>query len=216
MICTSRQLICCGVFFCVTCIATGRVSSCTPDAGTVRSPKSEAPEKAEKIDAELVLAFADKHHPELAVLLRHLQSAKSNEFERAIRQLSAEITRLERSLERTPQRYKSDLASWQLESKARLLTARWVMSRDPELEVQIRKLLRQRRELRLEQMRQDRQRLEERLAATTDQINAAESNLDQQVDDEWQRLVRQTGAARKSVGEKPRVGQPAQESKQVD
>ena len=178
-------------------IAAGTPKSSVPDRESNSSVNGVRADDLKS--AETVIEFARTHHPELAALLVQLRSARSPEFERALRQLSPEIQRLDRSLEKTPQRYESDLLAWKIESQTRLLLARWAMSKDPELEKQIRGLLKQRREIRIQLLSSEQRRLQERLATISNQIAVANEQLDQQVDDEWQRLVRRTGAAQKSA-----------------
>lgn len=148
--------------------------------------------------SDQVLRFAAEHHPELAALLRQLRKAQSPEFERAVGELSIQISRLERVRERTPQRYELELKSWKLESETKLLLARWAMSQDPALESEIRRLLRERRLIRIALLEMEQHRLQERLAVVSSQLTDAGTNLDGQIDSEWQQLSRKAGAKRKT------------------
>lgn len=160
------------------------------ESGTDKQRADVAP----VVKPDLVIQFARQHHPELADLIQQLRLAGSSEFDRAIKQLATEMHRLERIKERTPQRFEMELEGWKLESKTRLLVARWAMSKDPEQEKQIRDLLRQRRQIRVNQLQQEKQRLEERMSVLKDQLASATEKLDQQVEEEWQRLARRAGS----------------------
>lgn len=179
----------------VMSLVTAGISS-QPQAPEVDSPKSEP---AGTRDAETVIGFAGKHHPELATLLEQLRKAKSPEFGRAIRELSGQMNRLERIQERTPQRFEFELTAWKLESQTRLLLARWAMSQDPALEQQIRDLLRQRSLHRTQHLQQERQRLLDRLAVVEAQLEERAGNSELEIEEEWQRMSRRTGARQKSA-----------------
>ena len=167
-----------------------------PETRLVVETETEKPgaDVSPAVKPDLVIKFARQHHPELADLIEQLRTAGSSEFDRAIRQLASEMHRLERIKERTTQRFEMELQGWKLESQTRLLVARWAMSKDPEQEKQIRDLLRQRRQIRVNQLQQEKQRLEERMSVLKDQLASATEKLDQQVEEEWQRLARRAGS----------------------
>lgn len=164
----------------------------------------KAPGSAERAKAESelseaeVMTFARQHHAELAELLEQLRNAESPEFERALRQLSTRIVRLQRIQERTPKRYDHELRIWKNQSQTQLLVARWVMMFDPELERQIRELMRQRIEMGQEQLRLEKQELQERLKNVEEQLAKDSRQTDRLVDREWQKFSRQAVALRKS------------------
>lgn len=151
-----------------------------------RSEKSEADRKA-------AMEFATQHHPELARLLEQLEKSRPNEFARAIRDLNQQLQQLERTREKNPTRYDAQLESWKIESQIRVLTARWSLSRDAELETQIRGLLKQRREAKMAQLKADKERLLEQQRKIDEQLSALSDPMDAQVDKEWEQLARKAG-----------------------
>lgn len=178
----------------------------TPASGpTGTSPGVEPPQASSdagvdeaEARAERVLQFSQQHHPQLARLLRQLRKAESVEFDRAVRQLSGQLDRLERFRERAPSRYEAELAAWKTDWQIRLLVVRWSMSQDPELEREIRELLRDRQLVRQEQLRQEHERVAQRLKQLTEQLEQLERTPDRLIDEEFQRLTRRASAARES------------------
>ncbi len=97
-----------------------------------------------------------------------------------------------------PARFDYELSIWKLESQTKLLAARWVMSQDPELEKQIRDLMRARSDLKMSQLKADRDKLAERLKSLDEQIAGDESRREELIDEEFKRLTRQAGNARRN------------------
>jgi hypothetical protein len=164
-----------------------------PEQGEKRSriEKSEADRKA-------AMEFATQHHPELARLLEQLEKSRPNEFARAIRDLNKQLQQLEITREKNPTRYDAQLQSWKLESQIRVLTARWSLSRDPELETQIRDLLKQRREAKIAQLKADKERLLEQQRKIEEQLTSLSDPMDSQVDKEWEQLAKKAGNPKNS------------------
>lgn len=173
--------------------------------------RSDARSADEKPSEEDVLKFAREHHPELAGLLEQLKASRPKEFNRAMKELSSQVARLDRTRDRMPARFDYELSIWKLESQTKLLAARWAMSQDPELEKQIRDLMRTRSDLKLSQLKADREKLAERLKSLDEQISGDESRREELIDEEFKRLTRQAGNARKKspnseVGAAPKAG----------
>ena len=156
-----------------------------------RSEKSEADRKA-------AMEFATQHHPELARLLEQLEKSRPSEFARAMKDLNQQLQQLERTREKSPTRYDAQLESWKVESQIRVLTARWSLSRDTELETQIRSLLKQRREAKMAQLKADKERLLEQQRKIDEQLSALDDPMDAQVDKEWEQLAKKAGSPKNS------------------
>ena len=149
-------------------------------------------------DATTVMRFAEEHHPELGKLLRQLKQAESPEFERAIRELSQQVARIERLRERAPTRFQTELEAWKVDSKIKLLVARWAMSQDPALERQIRALLKRRQTARIQNLTKEKERLQQRLKLVNEQIAELKTEPAVRVDSEFTRLTRKANATRSS------------------
>ena len=161
-----------------------------------RSEKSEADRKA-------AMEFATQHHPELARLLEQLEKSRPSEFARAMKDLNQQLQQLERTREKSPTRYDAQLESWKVESQIRVLTARWSLSRDTELETQIRSLLKQRREAKMAQLKADKERLLEQQRKIDEQLSALDDPMDAQVDKEWEQLAKKAGSPKNSGKKAP-------------
>ncbi|MCP4784997.1 MAG: HAD-IG family 5'-nucleotidase [Fuerstiella sp.] len=151
------------------------------------------------VDQENVaLKFARTHHPELADLLERLRGSSLLGFSRGIREVHLAIQRLERFREKQPARFETELENWKTASQIRLLTAKWVMSQNPELEKRIRALLRARQQARLDRLREDRMKLAVRLQQLDDQIGMGTEELEVDLVNEWDRLAKQATASAKA------------------
>ena len=168
-----------GTTFCiVACVAVAWTHSVP-----AQQPRPAAARKAEKRigadearQAERALEFAREHHPELARLVGQLRKSKPAQFKSAVRHLIQSQERLERLQTRSPERYETALEAWKLDSRIRLLAARMTMSEDPELEAELRTVLRQRTDLRLRQLSEERDRLSTRLKRIEETISRIESD----------------------------------------
>jgi hypothetical protein len=180
-------------------VAQASVDEKKPEANKPEEPgkpehaeKKSRSEKSES-DRKAAMQFATQHHPELARLLEQLEKSRPNEFARAIRDLNQQLQQLERTRDKSPARYEAQLESWKTESQIRVLTARWSLSRDPELETQIRGLLKQRREAKMAQLKADKERLLEQQRKIDEQLSALSDPMDAQVDKEWEQLAKKAG-----------------------
>jgi uncharacterized protein YhaN len=141
------------------------------------------------------IAFARKHHPELADLLARLKKADAQAYEKALREVSQNTERLSKLRETDTERYDFSLRMWTLDSRIRLLAARSTMSNDPGIENELRELLRERQDLRLAMLKVERERLHARLERLNGQIQQLESDLGGVVENDFARIQREIKAA---------------------
>ncbi len=172
-------------------------------ARIVESGKSEQIDKKSRnenaeVDRKAAMAFATQHHPELARLLEQLEKSRPHEFARAVKDLNQQLQQLERTREKNPVRYETQLESWKVESQIRVLIARWSLNRDAELETQIRDLLKQRREAKMAQLKADKERLLEQQRKIDEQLAELSDPMDSQVDKEWEQLAKKAGLPKNS------------------
>ncbi len=147
---------------------------------------------ADLSDEDATLAFAKKHHPELAVLLTQLRESRAREYKAALADVNRTRERLERAAERQPERYPLELAEWQVNSRIRLLVARLAMSDDPALEAELRTALKERQAIRMQLLQEEQERLSERLARV-------EKLIRQQTDQEQEIVERDFAALRQAA-----------------
>jgi hypothetical protein len=153
-------------------------------------------------ELESILAFADEHHPELGRLLQHLRKSRPNELQRAARELNQQIQVLQKLRDKNPTRYAHHLELWKNDSQIRVLVAKWSRTKDESLELEIRELLRQRRDAKLAQLMADQLRLKGQLQKVEKQIASFEESSDSEIEREWEQLAKKTNAHLKKQQQK--------------
>lgn len=141
------------------------------------------------------LAFAREHHADLANLLGRLKKADPQAYEKALREVSQHTERLSKLRETDAERYESSLRVWTLDSRIRLLAARSTMSNDPGTAGELRELLRERQNVRLELFQLERDRLQARLNRIEGQIQQLQSDPELAVENDFARIQREIKAA---------------------
>jgi len=203
----------------LTALGDGLIASdCRADdsAAAKEAPKSKSPHAValknavKPVPAPLTaereaaaLAFAREHHPELAALIEKLRKDNRRQFDRAIRELAQDRERLVRLKKVSPPQYDIALAAWKLDSRAHLLAARMTMSQDPVLEADLKKILRDRVDVRLKQLQFERGRLQERLNTVNRAIQGIEENQEAVADRDLQRIKRSVARSRRPASKKP-------------
>jgi len=208
-------------------LSTANVAPATPAPDTpARSKPKPTKRPTAALSAEreaAALAFAREHHPELAALIAKLRTDNRTQFDRALRELAQDRERLVRLKQQSSPQYELGLAAWKLDSRAHLLAARMTMSQDPALEAELKKILRERVDLRLKQLQLERGRLQDRLAQVKTSIQTIEADKEAAADKDLQRIklsvarnrrpakkpapneTKSTSPARPVVAERPRV-----------
>ena len=187
------------------CCDSQTASAIDPPAASVRADAPKPVDKSadkkvrpEFSESDLVatMAFASEHHPELARLLEHLRKSRSNEFQRAARELNQQILVLEKIKEKNPARYEHQLQLWKEDSQIRVLVAKWSLSKDEDIEKQIRRLLQQRRDTKVAQLKAEQKRLAEQLQKVDKQLTTLSEMPDSQIDREWEQLAKKADSDR--------------------
>jgi hypothetical protein len=151
-----------------------------------------------------VMAFVDRNHAELAGLLSHLKTNQPKEYERAVRDLFRVTEKLAMTQERDSRQYDLELKAWQAQSRAQLLVARLKMT-DPdssdasELKNQLREVLSEQMEARLEVMRLERERVSGRLDKLNQEITRLERDREKVIDGHVKNLTSQVNANRPKI-----------------
>ncbi|MCA9017524.1 MAG: hypothetical protein KDA77_19530, partial [Planctomycetaceae bacterium] len=145
--------------------------------------------------------FAKSHHPELAELIQRLKKHKPREYKRAIRDLDTTLAKLERFKKRDTERYRLTLERWEIDSRIRLLAARVSVMGSSEDESELKSLIKQRVDLQLEILKQDKQQAENRIQKLEKSISEIEQNREKLVDAEFiklKRSIKKTGPQNKN------------------
>lgn len=186
---------------------TVTVSSKAPESNkSSKSSKSTIKERKaanNSIDAERekrAIEFAKLHHPELAKLIQRLKKHKPREYKRAIRDLDATLTKLDRFKNRDSERYRLTLERWEVDSRVRLLAARVSVMGNSDDKSELKSLLKQRVDLQLELLRHDKKMAEKRLDKIEHSIKEIEQNREAFLDAELKKInrsIKKTGQKNK-------------------
>jgi hypothetical protein len=168
-----------------------------------------------------VTTFVEKNHAELAALLVHLKTNQPKEYERAVRDLFRVTEKFAMVKERGDVQYDLELKAWKAQSRAQLLVARLKMT-DPEsadseeLKTQLREILTEQLQARIEVMKLERERTTARLEKLNQDIGKFEQNREAVIDSHVNNLMNQVNLNRKGKlppekkpGDKKPVSKPA-------
>jgi len=176
---------------CAAIFATVAVPAWTETTtGKESTGKETARQRAQAASA---MEFAKTHHPELAALLDQLRTNAPKDFEAAVLDLERTREKLERSRKNLPERYELELAEWKLNSRIRLMAARLAMGGDSTLEEELRDALRERHALRIQLLKDERDRAQKRMERLDEQIAEQQRRADDILNREFTAL-RSTGA----------------------
>lgn len=181
-----------------------------PAAADKVPAKKPAAAEAPKVDNEPIspkreaaaVAFAQQHHPQLAELLARLKASHPDQYTKALRELDKTLTRLEKARETDADRYAILLREWQLDSRVRLLAARITMTTSEELETELRQVLTERHDVRLQLLTYDREKSKTRLQKMDEQIAEHVQGRATSIDREFDR-IKKTAEMRKKPITKP-------------
>lgn len=158
-------------------------------AALAGGPFAGAADSDKDADAAAI-QFARTHHPELAGLLDQLRMNAPKDYQAAIADLNRSRERLEKTRDRLPERYELELAEWKVNSRIRLLAARMAMGGDDERQAELRTALRERTDIRVKLLQDERDRTAKRLQKLDEQIADQQSQADKIVDRELTMIQR--------------------------
>lgn len=145
------------------------------------------------------LAFARNQHPELADLLVKLQEKNPKEFEKALQELHRAQQRLSRLAEQNPQRFPLELNLWKVDSRIRLVMGQMMLERDSE-EAELKALINERRNLKIELLKFDRSQAAEKVASLDRQLEQLQRDAESDTEKELakvRQLAKKPGKAAK-------------------
>lgn len=164
----------------------------------VDATKNDAEPIAPKREAAAI-KFAQQHHHELAELLSRLKASHPEQYTKALRELDKTRERLEKAKDNDADRYAILLREWQLDSRVRLLAARLTMSTSEELETELRQVLTERHDVRLQLLTYDREKSKTRLQKFDEQISEHVQNRVTNIDREFDRIKKSAETRKKPV-----------------
>jgi hypothetical protein len=99
----------------IVCRPTVRADETAPAAPTETAAREQR-----------VIAFVERHQPELAALLSRLAKRKPDEYAAAVADLDRKVLALEADRSKDERLYEAGLRAWQARTQADLLVARWI------------------------------------------------------------------------------------------
>ncbi len=175
----------------------------SPQKGAAKNPEMTAEREQAALD------FVAEHHPKLAKLIAPLKDSNPREYQRAVKELFRTSERLAGIRTKDPARYELELDAWKLQSHVRLLAARMTMDDDPEIEQELRAMLRKKADNQLKLLQNERESLQARLKQVETQIEQKSKSPDDYVQQEYDRLLKRTDREKQAVFPKGNPGKPA-------
>lgn len=184
----------------------------TADQKTIEQKKSgEQRRVAEPLSDEQVLAFVEKHHPELQQLLVRLKRDSAKDFEKALREIRVVAERVARVGGKKTPRAAYEIDRWKIDSRIRLLSARMISLmgepaegiENPNLEAarqQLRKLAEERVQIERDRLESDKRLLLERLAKLQEQSSRIDEDVDAAIERQYNALTRNIDVAARKRG----------------
>jgi hypothetical protein len=170
--------------------------------------KSEKPgeKKAEprnleerKSDREAVAkAFAEAHHPELASLLRTLETMSPQAYQSAVRDVARAADRLNSLQERDEARYERELEVWKTRSRVHVVSAEYRVSPGPDLEQKLRELMQDEVQAKRKLLAFERERAEKRLEQLDRELRELDEKGSAMIDRQIERLPKVPASIPKS------------------
>lgn len=184
-------------------------SSAKPKPGAKPGPKGVGKNQEMTPEREqAALAFLEEHHPKLAKLIVPLKTSNFKEYQKAIKELSRTTERLTGIRTKDPARYELELDAWKIQSHVRLLAARMTMEDDPEIESELRAMLKKKAENQLKLLQNEREFLQSRLKQVETQIERQTKSQDELVQQEYDRLLKRTDREKQAIVPKANPGKP--------
>jgi hypothetical protein len=199
----------------VLTVARGQDSATNAKAKNAKTPnnarsKNDANSVVKSRPQEsLVLEFVAKNHGELSPLLQSLKKRQPQQYARAVRELSRVEQRLSSIRDRDEDRYALELKIWQVKSRAEVVAAKLAVSASDELRSQLEKLVAQNLRLRVQLLRRDRRKQQDRLKKLNEQIEnfSSPEAIDRQV-----KILTRSGRTTESPGKRNNVTRNGQAS----
>lgn len=163
-----------------------------------KKPPEKKPEDRKPNRAALAKAFAEQHHPELASLLKTLETMSPQAYESAVRDVSRAAERLNDLKERDAERYERELDVWKTRSRVHVVSAEYRVSPGPDLEKKLRDLMQDELEAKRKLLAFERGKAEKRLEQLDRELRALDEKGSAMIDRQIERLPKVPASTIKS------------------
>jgi hypothetical protein len=164
-----------------------------------RKAAAEAPLPFTPEREAAALNFVRSHHSELVNLLEQLKSKDRRQYEVVVRDLFRTSERLSTMQQNDLPRYEIALQAWKLKSRIQVLAARASLEDDPAILAELRAALDEQSNVRMQQLKYERDLLAERLHRAESALANFERDRSQQVDRQYEMLLKQIEKSRKDM-----------------
>lgn len=151
--------------------------------------------------------FAKQNHPELVQLLIKLKKQNQKAYQRALRQLNKTTERFEKVKQHvSPKRFETELNTWKLDSRIRLLVAKASITPEgySDVESRLNELLKKRIGMRAQQLQLEKERLLHRQKKIDKLLTAFQENPEKVQQQELNRIRRELGLTKKQLQKRPK------------
>lgn len=150
------------------------------------SPKS--PEDLAQKRAAL-MEFVEAHHPDLKRLLGLLEERRPTQFRQAMRTLSRQFDRLNAIKDRDPVKYEIGLRLWKVHSRVEFVSAQMALRGPEKFEEQLKKLLSQQQQIKIEMQKHEVARQQQRLKRLRESLQRSRESADANVEKQFNQIV---------------------------
>jgi len=191
---------------------SGRAASGQGSPTKVEKAKNKPvkpPHRFTSQEEKIARDFARRHHPELLLILDHLEESLPNEYRHAINDLNKTAKRIAQLKDRGSDRYEIELHAWKLRSRIQLLAAQ--LQLEPEnakLRGALREALLEQADLQIAACEAEQQRQVERLKRLEEQIRRLREERERRIEKQIEALTR----PKKRADPQERAVQPPQKS----
>lgn len=163
-----------------------------------KRPDEKKPEEKKPDREALAKAFAEEHHPELASLLKTLESMNPQAYEAAVRDVSRAALRLNELKERDEDRYELELDVWKTRSRVHVVSAEYRVSSGPDLEKKLRGLMQDELEAKRKLLAFEREKAEKRLEQLDRELRELDEKGSAMIDRQIERLPKAPVSTKKT------------------
>ncbi len=188
------------LFVCCATISANAQDSKPTASNKQKVRKEKSSQVSNQRKAEL-LAFVEKHYPELKEMLGRLEKNKPRSYRQALTGLHKSVKKLEAIKERNPKRYESSLQQWKIDSRIRVASAQLQLKDTEEGRDKLKSLVADLVDFHIERMKSERKQILERLEQLDKRISDAESKREEAIEKKFKAVSPKKKKAKAGEGD---------------